>query len=123
MLEYFLLFYFLVYFGAAFFLPTYRAWRKTSHNPLVFGSTNNAHDYIGKIFKLLMASLFYFLLQAVFPSFAPYLSAILLAGLGLNALFGWWWADSAAALIMVPIIIKEGIEALRGEVCCERECH
>src|SRR5262249_3203917 len=34
--------------------------------------------------------------------FCTYLSAILLAGLGLNALFGWWWADPTAALIMVP---------------------
>ena len=50
-----------------------------------------------------------------------YLSAILLAGLGLNALFGWWWADPFAALIMTPIIIKEGIEALRGEICCDIE--
>lgn len=50
-----------------------------------------------------------------------YLSAILLAGLGLNALFGWWWADAVAALIMVPIIVKEGFEGLRGEVC--DDCH
>jgi divalent metal cation (Fe/Co/Zn/Cd) transporter len=48
-----------------------------------------------------------------------YLSAILLGGLLLNALFGWWWADPAAALIMVPIIAKEGIEALRGDTCCD----
>jgi divalent metal cation (Fe/Co/Zn/Cd) transporter len=48
-----------------------------------------------------------------------YLSAILLAGLLLNALIGWWWADPAAALIMVPIIVKEGIGGLRGETCCE----
>lgn len=48
-----------------------------------------------------------------------YLSAILLVGLVLNALFGWWWADPLAALIMVPIITKEGIEALRGETCCD----
>jgi divalent metal cation (Fe/Co/Zn/Cd) transporter len=52
-----------------------------------------------------------------------YLSAILLAGLLLNTLFGWWWADPVAALIMVPIIAKEGIEALRGETCCDDECH
>lgn len=50
-----------------------------------------------------------------------YLSAILLGGLALNALFGWWWADPAAALIMVPIIVKEGFAAWRGEVC--KECH
>jgi len=53
-----------------------------------------------------------------------YLSAILLAGLLLNALLGCWWADPVAALIMVPIIVKEGIEALRGETCCdEGACH
>lgn len=52
-----------------------------------------------------------------------YLSAILLFGLGLNALFGWWWADPVAALVMIPIIAKEGIEALRGETCCGETCH
>ena len=52
-----------------------------------------------------------------------YLSAILLGGLLLNAFFGWWWADPVAALIMVPIIVKEGIEGLRGETCCNDECH
>jgi divalent metal cation (Fe/Co/Zn/Cd) transporter len=51
--------------------------------------------------------------------FCVYLSAILLGGLVLNALSGWWWADPVAALIMVPIIGKEGIEALEGETCCE----
>ena len=46
-----------------------------------------------------------------------YLSAILLGGLALNAMFGWWWADPVAALAMLPIIINEAIEALRGEHC------
>ena len=50
-----------------------------------------------------------------------YLSAILLGGLVLNALARWWWADPIAALVMVPIIAKEGIEALRGERC--DDCH
>lgn len=54
-----------------------------------------------------------------------YLSAILLGGLLLNALLGWWWADPVAALVMVPIIVKEGIDALRGETCCDEgvSCH
>lgn len=53
-----------------------------------------------------------------------YLSAILLVGLVLNALFGLWWADPVAGLIMTPIIAKEGVEALRGETCCdEGACH
>jgi len=49
--------------------------------------------------------------------FCTYLSAILLAGLLLNTLFGLWWADPVAALVMVPIIAKEGFEGLRGKVC------
>jgi divalent metal cation (Fe/Co/Zn/Cd) transporter len=49
--------------------------------------------------------------------FCTYLSAILLAGLLLNALFGLWWADPVAALTMAPIIAKEGIEGLQGQPC------
>jgi divalent metal cation (Fe/Co/Zn/Cd) transporter len=56
--------------------------------------------------------------------FCTYLSAILLGGLLLNATLGWWWADPVAALVMVPIIVKEGIEGLRGETCCDDgDCH
>jgi divalent metal cation (Fe/Co/Zn/Cd) transporter len=51
--------------------------------------------------------------------FCTYLSAIVLAGLMLNILFGLWWADPVAALIMVPIIAKEGIEGLQGKACDE----
>lgn len=50
--------------------------------------------------------------------FCMYLSAILVGGLMLNALLGWWWADPSAALLMVPIIAREGILALRGRTCC-----
>ena len=49
--------------------------------------------------------------------FCTYLSAILLGGLLLNAMFGLWWADPVAALIMVPIIAKEGFEGLQGKAC------
>lgn len=52
-----------------------------------------------------------------------YLSGILLAGLGLNILFGWWFADPVAALVMVPIIAREGIQALRGKTCCNNDCN
>ena len=43
--------------------------------------------------------------------FCTYLSALLVAGLLLNFFLGWWWSDSVAALVMVPIIANEGIEA------------
>lgn len=44
-----------------------------------------------------------------------WLSATTLSGLGLNAVLGWWWADPVAALAMLPLIVREGIEAWRGE--------
>lgn len=47
-----------------------------------------------------------------------YLSAALLLGLLLNSLFGWAWADSVAALVIVGFAIREGIEAWRGDACC-----
>jgi len=51
-----------------------------------------------------------------------YLSATLLLGLLLNAALGWWWADPAAGLVMVPLIAYEGGEAVRGKTCCQRGC-
>jgi len=55
-----------------------------------------------------------------------YMSFTLLAGLLLNRLFGWWWADPLAALVLVYFIVREGREALHeartGETCsCEDE--
>jgi divalent metal cation (Fe/Co/Zn/Cd) transporter len=51
--------------------------------------------------------------------FCAYLSAILLGGLLLNAFFRLWWADPLAALLMVPVIAREGIEGLRGKSCAD----
>jgi len=56
--------------------------------------------------------------DAAQTSLCAYLSVIALAGVGLNAAFGWWWADPVAALLMVPIIAKEGIEGVRGASVC-----
>jgi divalent metal cation (Fe/Co/Zn/Cd) transporter len=47
-----------------------------------------------------------------------YLSAVLLVGLLLNALFGWSWADPIAALVIALIAAKEGVNAWRGDTCC-----
>jgi divalent metal cation (Fe/Co/Zn/Cd) transporter len=47
-----------------------------------------------------------------------YLSAVLLAGLALNALFGWWFADPLAALGIAALAVREGRLAWRGEACC-----
>ena len=60
--------------------------------------------------------------EAAQTSLCAYLSVIALAGVGLNAMLGWWWADPIAALAMVPIIVKEGVEGLRADPahadCC-----
>lgn len=52
--------------------------------------------------------------DATQTALCAYLSAIALVGVGLNASLGWWWSDPVAALVMVPIIAREGIEGIRG---------
>lgn len=52
-----------------------------------------------------------------------YLSGVLLVGLALNWLFGWWWADPVAGLAMIYFLVKEGREAISGDDCCGKKCH
>ena len=60
--------------------------------------------------------------EATQTSLCAYLSVIALAGVAMNALLGWWWADPVAALAMVPIIAKEGIDGARGEAHGADDC-
>ena len=53
--------------------------------------------------------------------FCTYLSAILLGGLLLNSIFGLWWADPVAGLVMAPIIVKEGYDGVQAKAC--HACH
>jgi divalent metal cation (Fe/Co/Zn/Cd) transporter len=46
-----------------------------------------------------------------------YLSVAVLAGLAFNSLFGWWWADAVAGLVIAAFAIREGVEAWRGDAC------
>lgn len=55
-------------------------------------------------------------------SLCAYLSTIALAGVALNAVVGWWWADPVAALAMLPIIAGEGLEGVRGRGCQDDCC-
>ncbi|PYT02811.1 MAG: hypothetical protein DMF60_20235 [Acidobacteria bacterium] len=56
--------------------------------------------------------------------FCTYLSAILLGGLLLNAVLGWWWADPVAGLVMASFIAKEGVDGIRAKECCGSDsCH
>jgi cation diffusion facilitator family transporter len=56
--------------------------------------------------------------DAAQTSLCAYLSLIALVGVALNALRGWWWADPVSALMMVPIIFKEGIQGVRARESC-----
>jgi divalent metal cation (Fe/Co/Zn/Cd) transporter len=56
--------------------------------------------------------------DAMQTSLCAYLSVVALAGVALNAVLGWWWADPVAALAMTPIIAREGLEGIRGESHC-----
>jgi protein-S-isoprenylcysteine O-methyltransferase Ste14 len=53
-LKYYLPVYFLVYLVVVFVLPTVRVYRQTGINPVTFGKTGNAHDYVGNVMKLLI---------------------------------------------------------------------
>ena len=48
-----------------------------------------------------------------------YLAAAVLVGLLGNALFGLWWLDPVAALVVAGVAVKEGINSWRGEGCCD----
>jgi hypothetical protein len=49
-----------------------------------------------------------------------YLSIVLVIGLAATRILGWWWLDSVAALGLIPFIIKEAREAIRGDHCCSK---
>jgi divalent metal cation (Fe/Co/Zn/Cd) transporter len=57
--------------------------------------------------------------EAFQTTLCAYLSGIALLGVVLNAFLGWWWADPVAAIAMVPIIAKEGVDGVRGQELCD----
>lgn len=73
----FLLIYFLLFFGLAMVLPTYRTWKSIGVNPYKLGSSDTAHDYIGKNFRLVILLLFVIVvLYAFFPNTYSFLLPI-----------------------------------------------
>jgi protein-S-isoprenylcysteine O-methyltransferase Ste14 len=76
-LRYFLPIYLLAYFTIAFFWRSYLVWKKTGINPVVFKGTDNAHDFIGRVFKLLLAAVVTgVLIYSFLPSAYHYLMPI-----------------------------------------------
>jgi divalent metal cation (Fe/Co/Zn/Cd) transporter len=47
-----------------------------------------------------------------------YLAGAVFVGLAGNALFGWWWLDPVAALLVAGVVVKEGRDTWRGDACC-----
>lgn len=77
MLGYFLVVYLVLYFATAFALPTYRVWKRTGINPVTFRGADTAHNYIGKLFKILMAALAAVIVVYAFaPDFYRYFLSI-----------------------------------------------
>ena len=60
--------------------------------------------------------------DAVQSSMCAYLAWIALCGLVANAIFKIWWADPAAAVLLLPIILREGWQAMRGKLCTDCAC-
>jgi divalent metal cation (Fe/Co/Zn/Cd) transporter len=60
--------------------------------------------------------------EAKQTSLCAYLSVALLVGLGANAVFGLWWADPLAALVIAGIAAREGVQSWRGEACNDGCC-
>ena len=73
-MRYFLFAYLLIYFTIAFVIPTYRVWKRTGVNPVTFSGVDNAHDYIGKLFKIVMVGLaVVVLIYTFFPNIYSFL--------------------------------------------------
>lgn len=99
MIGYTLVIYLVFYFGAAFVFPSYWVWKRTGVNPVTFRGADTAHDYIGKLFKIVMLVLtLSVIIHAFTPSFYPYLhpitwlenSAVQYAGIGMLLVsLGW----------------------------------
>lgn len=87
--KYFLLAYYTLFFFFAMILPTYRIWRTTGINAYKLGSTDSAHDYIGKLFRLTLVACAVVVATFVFFPFVyeyllpiPFLSGNIVAGAG-----------------------------------------
>lgn len=106
-LKYFLSAYYTLFFLLAMFLPTYRIWKATGVNPYKLGSSDSAHDYIGRLFRVtLIACAFVIMAFVFFPSIyvqllpIPFFAHAALRILGLSLLL--------AALVWV-LVAQRGL--------------
>ena len=97
-LKYFLPLYLLVYFIAAFFWRSFMVWKRTGINPVVFKGTDDAHDFIGRVFKLLFALIVAVVLAySVWPEVYRYAAPI-------NWLEHTWLKWTGVVLLLISIV-------------------
>lgn len=93
-----LLIYILLVVGLTFVLPSYRIYRKTGINPLTFGSSDSAHDFVGRMFKIVFGSLVFSGAAQVF-GFQAWLGVLLLPG----------WSLPAGAVLLFAALLWIGV--------------
>lgn len=108
-LRYLLPLYLGVYLGAAFFWRSFVVWKRTGINPVVFKTTDSAHDYIGRLFKLLFALI---AVVVLVYSFWP-------AGYRLFQPVEWlerrWITTAGAILLVVSLVWTVAAQTQMGE--------
>lgn len=92
---------FLLYLGIVLALPTYRVWKQTGVNPLTFVATDSAHDYAGRVFKLLLGLLLGTVLVYCFTDWYNWLSPIVWLESSLIAAAGIWLMGLSLLWIMI----------------------
>ena len=97
-MRYFLPLYLLAYFIAAFFWRSYEVWKKTGVNPVIFKGSDNAHDFIGRVFKLLFGVV---IATVVVYSFFPtaYQYALPIPWLE------WTWVRSTGVILLILSLV------------------
>lgn len=108
-LKYFLPLYLLSYFGAAFFWRSFMVWKKTGINPVVFKGADTAHDYIGRIFKLLFALL---VAVVLVYSFWP---SVYLYSMPIEWLERFWVKRVGVTLLLLSLVWTVLAQAQMGE--------
>lgn len=108
-LRYFLPIYLLAYFGAAFFWRSYAVWKRTGVNPVVFKGSDSAHDFIGRLFKVLFAAI---VVVVVIHSFVPSAYRYLMP---IHPLERRWISLTGIVLLLVSLVWTILAQAQMGD--------
>lgn len=105
MIGLFLIIYLLVYFATAFVLPSYLVWKRTGINPVTFRKSDSAHDYIGRLFKVVLLVLtINIIVYAFFADLYPFLLPI------------WYLEHDLLRLIGILLLILSLLWTARAQI-------